>query len=265
MVYKPSRYMKIKNLIVFTFIGLMAISCNKDPNDVRILNLEGEFVISADQELTDNGPKFGYRITTLNDQDCKSSDILYTLIDQEGELNLILEDITQIDDCPTEEGKVEETIPLNIANGTTDIAISLRNVVKNTGTIETTELQHTLELDTPEGILIGNKIVNRMPSQVVFGYIYDANQDPVDSSLLDSLSSFSNRVLIDGYYTSSFSIDNQQALFLDNITTPPIHNDVYYHLEDKESFLSFIEQYKSSHSNYFFNLRDAATGEVILL
>ena len=243
----------------------MAISCNKDPNDVRILNLEGEFVISADQVLTENGPRFSYRITTINDQDCKSSDILYTLIDQEGELNLILEDITQIDDCPTEEGQLEETIPLNIAIGTTDIAISLRNVVKNNGTIETTDLQHALHIDTPEGILVGNKIVNRMPSQVIFGYIYNTNQDPIDPSLLDSLSSFSNRDLIDGYYTSYFSIDNQQAVFFDYFTTPPIHNDVYYHLEDKEAFLSFIEQYKGSHSNYVFNLRDAATGEIISL
>lgn len=257
--------MKIKNLIVFIIIGLIAISCNKDPNDVTILNLEGEFVISAGQVLTDNGPKFSYRVTTINDQDCNSSDILYTLIDQEGELNLILEDITHIDDCPTDAGQVEETIPLNIANGTTDIAISLRNVVKNTGTIETTELQYIMELDAPEGILLGNKIVNRIPSQVIFGYIYDASQDQVDTSLLDSLSSFSNRDLIDGYYTSYFSIKNQQAVLLDYITTPPIHRDVYYHLEDKEAFLSFIEQYKSIHSNYGFNLRDAATGEIILL
>ncbi len=64
----------------------MAISCHKDPNGVRILNLGGEFVISADQVLTDNGPRFSYRITTINDQDCNSSDIVYTLIDQEGEL-----------------------------------------------------------------------------------------------------------------------------------------------------------------------------------
>ncbi len=57
-----------------------------------------------------------------------------------------------------------------------------------------------------------------MPSQVIFGYIYDTNQDPVDPSLLDSLSSFSNRDLIDGYYTSYFSIDNQQAVFFDYFT-----------------------------------------------
>ena len=74
-------------------MGLMVISCHKDPNGLRILNLEGEFIISADQVFTDNGPKFSYRITSINDQDCNSSDILYTLIDQEGELNLILEDI----------------------------------------------------------------------------------------------------------------------------------------------------------------------------
>jgi len=255
--------MKIINLIVFIFLGLMVISCHKDPNGLRILNLGGEFIISADQVFTDNGPKFSYRITTINDQDCNSSDILYTLIDQEGELNLILEDITQIDDCPTEEGQVEEIIPINIESGTTDIAISLKNVVKNTGTIETTALHYTLKIDTPEGILLGNNIVNRMPSQVIFGYIYDTNQDPVDTILLDSLSSYSNRYLIDGYYTSYFSIDNQQAVFFDYFNTPPIHNDVYYHLENKEAFLSFIEQYKGSHSNYVFNLRDASTGEII--
>ena len=261
----PRMYMKIKNFIVFIFLGLLATSCNKDPNDLRILNLEGEFLINADQVLTENGPRFSYRITTINEQDCKSSDIIYTLIDQEGELNLILEDISQLEDCPTDKGQVVETIPINIANGTSDIAISLRNVVKNTGTINTTELQYLMQLDTPEGILIGNLAVNRISSQVIFGYIFDANQEPVDTNLLDSLSNYSNGNLIDGYYTSYLSVDNQEPVLLDDITTPPVHTDIYFDIEDKEAFLSFIEQYKSDHSNYGFHLRDAATGEIILL
>ncbi len=257
--------MKIKNLIVFIFLGLIASSCNKDPYDLTVLNLEGEFIIAADQVITNNGPKFSYRITTINDQDCKSSDIQYTLIDQEGVLNLILEDITQIEDCPSDQGQVVENIRLNIADGTNDIAISLRNIVKNTGTIKTTALQHILELDTPEGILVGNTVVNRMPSQVIFGYIFDANQNPVAPELLDQLSNFNTKSLINGYYTSYFSIENQNAVFADDITTPNVHSDVYYHIENKFEFIEFIENFKEEHPNYGFHFKDAANGDILFL
>lgn len=260
----PDIYMKIKNLVLFLFLGLIVTSCNKDANDLRILNLEGEFLIGADQELTPNGPRFSYRISTINDQECKSSEIVYTLIDQEGELNLTLEDITQIEDCPTGKGQVVESIPLSIAEGITDIAISLSNVVKYTGTIETTPLHHIMKLPNPEGILIGNTIVNRIPPQVIFGSIYDINQDPISANLLQSLSNFSVKNIIDGYYTSNFSIENQLTVINNDISTPPIHSDVSYYIEDKDAFKDFVNLYKEDHSNLIFQFIDAETGEQLL-
>ncbi len=263
----PHSYMKIKNLILFLSIGLIAISCNKDPNDLRVLNLEGEIIVSADQILTSNGPKFSYSLTTVNAQECATSDIEYTLIDQEGELNLILEDISQEEDCASGSGNPVESIPLNIVNGVTEIAISLRNIVKNAGRIETTELQHILKLDAPEGIVVGNTVVNRMPTDVLFGIVSGEDMtNPLFQNLMDSLSQFSIDVLPDGYYTSYFSINNQQAEIIDNWSgITDTHLDVYYRIEDKEAFEAFITQYKENYSDFGFILRDAANGEILFL
>lgn len=257
--------MKIENLLLLIILGCLA-SCSKNASDLEVLNLEGEFVINADQRFTENGSAFSYYITTANDQECQSSEIVYRLLDVEGELNLILEDITQIENCPSDAGKVEAYIPVSIVEGKTDVSISLRNVVKNKGTLESTATQYKLDLPNSEGIIIGNSVVNKMPEDVLFGVVTGVNlQDPVMQNLLDSLDQFNQGSLTDGYYTSYFSVSDGEANFLDDTPTPAEHKDVYYRLENKEAFIDFIRAYKENHNIFGFRLRDSANGELILI
>lgn len=247
-------------LVLATFL----LSCSKEAEDKQVINLAGEFIINADQILTAAGPIFGYRIETVNNQDCLSSDILYTLIDEEGELNLTIEDISEVENCPSNEGKVVENIPLHIETGNTNIAISLRDIVKNKGSIQTNSIAYKLTIPEAEGILLGNLEVMKLPEDVIFGtLIAEDLESTIIRSFLDSLQEFSVNVLPDGYYTNNFSVENGQAIVSGETNLSDVHQDVYFRVEDKEAFQNFILSYKENHTSLALSLIDAATGEYL--
>jgi len=255
--------MSIKEVGILFLLGMSIISCSKDPSELKFLNLEGEFIVSADQVLTESGPKFGYKVTTINEQDCQSSNIIYRLIDVEGEINLILEDITEIEDCPSESGLISQSIPLNISNVNTEVAISLRNVVKNTGTIRTTAAQYLLLIENPEGIILGNSVVNKLPQDVLFGTIYNSSQDGVDSELIENLNALSDMSLLNGFFTTNFSVINNKAEVIDEAPLSVAHEDFYFRPNNKEEFIETMAELKLNNPSYSFHFVDASNGAKI--
>lgn len=241
------------------FVAILLISCSKENGSYSVLNLEGEFIINVNQSLTEEGPWVSLDISTVHTQECGSSEIIYEIRQEESGVNLVLEDISVEDDCATEEGIVTQKIALPNQQKDIDIAISLRDVIKNKGTIQVDDDKFTLNLNTTNGIILARYIVNRIPEDLVFGTINIEDATTIDQVTvgLDSLSDQSLDIGHYGIFTNTANGFN----ILDHDVVGNNH-EVYFRPTDIEAFRTKLDAIKADNPSINIYLVNAY-GEIL--
>lgn len=242
-------------ILFFPFILLFGLSaCSKESTDLQIVNLEGEFIISASQGLSGQGPQFLLNISTVREQSCSASQIEYSLQSTESGRDIVIENILELEDCSTGKGIVSENIQLNSNQEKVDISVALRDIVKNKGQLNISDTEYLLSFNSLEGIFIGRQSVKRIPADLIFGSIEIGNQTHLNE-ILDILNPFSTHVLEDGDYALFQKIGNNITL-ISNQESEEVKN-IYFRITDIDGFADALNDVRAQYPHNNISLLNA--------
>lgn len=233
---------------------IVSISCNKDTGELSVVNLDGEFTLSVSQELLPTGPDFSLKVETTNIQECADAEIVYEVRSEESGVNVILQDISQIEDCNSGAGVARRYISINTDGQDTDLSISLRSAVKNIGVINITPNSYTLEMNTLDGIIISRDMIERIPEDLVIGYI-SGNDDSEIESVHNAIRSWEDAPLLDGDF-GLFTIAFGNINFVD-FEAPADTRPTYLRVHDWSNFTSSLESIRLAHPTLDIQMVDA--------
>jgi len=242
----------MKTYLLQILILLTLSGCAKEGGDIQFVNLEGEFIVSASQGLSAEGPHFLLHIQTVDEQNCDASEIKISLQTVESGTDIVIENIVLIDDCPSEKGVVFKDVELPITQAVSDLSVSLRDVVKNKGQLFTSENQHTLVFNSMEGLFLGRQAVNRITTDMVFGYVYDKDAQYEIEQILQE---YNMGTVNDGDYALFKKEGNN--ISLNSTPESAMGRNLVLKIEDSEEFNTRIHELRGTYPNAEINLVNA--------
>ncbi len=159
-------------ILAFCFF---CIACSEGPPAVTFIQLEKDIELNLWQELTVNGAQPQLLLKTIDAYNCEEGEIIseYSLSNQT--IDLFLESIQIPDDCNNSSNVFFKRIhPIDLEVGSYDFFVHLSDIVSNEGSLNYSEDQIELSLNTTNGIKFNNSIMNRIPQNTVWGYVHDS-------------------------------------------------------------------------------------------
>ena len=159
-------------ILSFFFCILLLGSCKTDPvvGPVNI-DIEDEFNVLLWEKLGDNERTFFVNLETILANSCEDAEIEYTQINQSQGIFLTVNDIIN-DHCALGSFPAKANVDVGpLANTDYDVDINLKNVIPNTGKLTVTNDYYEINIDEPNGILIPNNRLYKVPENTIWGYV----------------------------------------------------------------------------------------------
>lgn len=173
-------YLQINILHFCLGISLLLFGCSKEPETQGFINIDDQYEIQLHQDLTPEGGQPALHVSSLEPHECTNSYISYQTLVSEEKLQLFLHDILTEGECETGNEIVSEHVPIAISSGSLPIEINLKNVVKNSGTLYTDDIEFDLKLDRFDGLKISKTTINKIHPRMIWGSYSLSNQSIAD-------------------------------------------------------------------------------------
>jgi len=157
--------------IIALFCVLQSCSVFEDPEEFTFVNVGADYIIELSQslEIGNNALLFNIQSTQMNN--CVESHIDVKTSVTNSELQLILGNIISQDPCLRIPNQLESSAKFDLDTRNYNINISLQDVIQNFGTVAVSNESFTIELETENGIIIGQQKINIIPDGFVWGRI----------------------------------------------------------------------------------------------
>ena len=152
---------------------LGAAASQKDNDHPPVVDIPVTFQIKMQEKLQAGPRPLQFQISSMEALDCENYTIAYDY-DRKGQrLNLILTDFALADPCIAGEGFALTLLDLGILQpGSYPLTISLRNTIKNKGTLTVTEDSYSVKMETSYGIWTTTTPVYRIPDHIIWGGVF---------------------------------------------------------------------------------------------
>lgn len=164
-------------------LGIVVIlfsSCQDDLGSENFINLEDEYELYITQELSPIGGLASLEIKTSQLLNCSNYSIPYELIIESDHIDLTIEKVTIEGNCISEPTIITELVDFKLDNNNIGINISLQEVVSNNGTIQVSDDEISLRLNSNDGIKISKAKINRIPRNMMWGKIEGGKIESID-------------------------------------------------------------------------------------
>lgn len=262
--------MKQLNTIRWILVGVVAfalVGCKleslQDP--IIVTNIEKEFYINLWEELYPNTRNLRIDLQSIKNQDCLNYTIEYKWEAASNQFDLEINDITAPADCLPGIGPANAKIGVgDLENQFFKMKIGLGEAVINEGQLVVDGETYTLQMDTEEGIIIPEKVLRRVPSSSVWGFV--AYQNGTDQStandLLEQLNTFGNPMtLTEGKY-GYFSFLDNKLLVSGAPETGQVSSFIIEYDGDQKAIQEVVENFRANHSGSVSLKVLTSTGEV---
>lgn len=236
-----------KALLYLTVLIITISSCSlfEEPDELTIVNIGTDYFVELSQTLVPGKNALELRVTSLEQNTCDGSYIDINSQLTSNQIQLILGEIISPEPCAKTVNQLTSNIEYALTESNYDINISLKDIAQNHGHIMVTDDKFTIELETENGITIGQQTINIIPDGFVWGSIStnDIRQTQSMKSLLNELE-ISNHPhsLKDGNY-SHFEIEDS------NVDIKDIENQgtyyEYFLLKQQSTFHTIQTQLES--------------------
>ena len=172
--------MRIRFSRLFVFLStslflLSAVSCKKetieDPDVV--ISVDPEFLVDLFElrNPVDGSPELGFWVETISDYPCSEGTFLSQVLEQDGAFRLVLDEVVIPDSCPTTSGPVSDFVPLGeLSSGVSPLTFSIASALNSQGELLLQEDVFEWVVDKEVGIEVLNRVVNRIPDGLIWGY-----------------------------------------------------------------------------------------------
>lgn len=262
--------MKQLNTLRWILVGVVAfalVSCKleslQDP--IIVTNIEKEFYINLWEELYPNSRNLRIDLQSIKNQDCLNYTIDYKWEAASNQFDLEINDITPPSDCLPGIGPANAKIGVgDLGNQFFKMKIGLGEAVINEGQLVVGGDSYTLQMDTEEGIIIPEKVLRRVPSHSVWGFV--AYQNSADQStasdLLGQLNTFGTPMaLTEGKY-GYFSFLDNKLLVSGAPETGQVSSFIIEYDGDQKAIQEVVENFRANHSGTVSLKVLTSTGEV---
>ena len=182
---------KFNTKIFYTIISAALLTfcgCSKQSEPSSYIYIDDQYEVKLHQLLTESGGVPSLQINTLRAYECLNSYIAHQTIITNEKIKLFLNDVLVEGDCMAGNGIIREEVSVKSANSAIPIEIILKNVVTNTGTLYSNNLEIEMILDNFDGLKISKTHINRIYPKLIWGS-FNANTTEVKQLITDYLAS----------------------------------------------------------------------------
>lgn len=162
-----------KVYLYITLYILTVSSCSlfEEPEQLTIVNIGTDYFVELSQTLQSGTNPLLLNVTSIEQNNCKDSyiDIQSNLIGRQ--INLTLGEIISPSQCAKTDHQLSSDVEFELQESDYNINISLKDIVQNHGHIMVSDEKFTIELETENGITIGQQTINIIPDGYVWGSI----------------------------------------------------------------------------------------------
>jgi len=163
----------LKAYIYLFILSFLAQACSvfEEPEEFTLVNIGTDYIIELSQTLQLGSNAMLFNIKTTQMDNCIDSHIDVESKIIENQLQLILGDIITHNPCLQIPNQLESSAKFTLSTRDYDINISLKDVIQNFGTVSVSDESFTIELETENGIIIGQQKINIIPDDYIWGRI----------------------------------------------------------------------------------------------
>jgi hypothetical protein len=240
-------------LILILLFVTACTKLNEDPNEIININDDLEVIIWED--LVDGERFFTFTIETITEQNCENYQIDYTLDQTAQQINLSINQLSLQGECQPGNATASEVIRIGqLPPNNYDLQLNLNNnEIINSGRLMVSFSQYQVALDSDHGIIISDKLLNRIPENTIWGYIgfYDLNRET--DVELDFESAMTDLVLPHnlpiGYYGQfRLNEENELTVKADQDYTKQ-YNFLYEFEGDEQNLIGPLEDLRATYGN----------------
>lgn len=240
-------------------LGIVALvcacgwGCKLDQGDKDVIvKVDPEIRIGMQEEL-DSIRSFSLIFTTIEAQSCSMNTFNYNSGRIGSQLSLDLFGIQEIPNCQTGPGQVSGKTSFDyLPNGLYNLTLNLKNTVTATGQLNVSTEKYELEVEDGLGFTPGQATLNRVPQQVVWGYVAfkDATYSGDAQMFLNEVKGKMETTTLAKGDFGYFAVDGIGRLTLSN--SPDYSNLTTFYgklVGDIGSLTALLENYRSQYPN----------------
>lgn len=243
----------ILRLILFLSAGVLLYSCQNGKEDpIVIVTTDPEFQVDLFEQRSaaDGSPTFGLWIRSIEKFPC-SNYVLENEVQVAGaDISVHLSNVHAPDTCKGGSAVAQAFVPIgNLAPGTYNLTLSLAGAIENTAVLNVFENRYELTVDHPQGVDFQNLVVNKMPENLIWGYILtpDATATERAGAFLADLKAITSEHNLPAGYYSYFSVSGTGLISLHAGFVPaaPVETFVRKFNSTPGSLQNLLQQYRS--------------------
>lgn len=240
--------------VLFLFCGFLLNACQNGKDDpVVIVTTDPEFQVDLFEQRStvDGSPVFGLWIRSVEKFPC-SNYVLENEVQVAGaDISVHLSSVQSPDTCQGAAAVAQAFVPIgNLPNGTYNLTLSLADAIENKAVLNVFGDRYELTVEYPQGIDFQNLVVNKMPENLLWGYVLTPDAAATDRAavfLADLKSITAEHNLPAGYY-SYFTVSGTGLISLHAGFVPaaPVQVFVRKFVSGPENLQNLLQQYRSS-------------------
>lgn len=189
-------------LFLFSILLLIGTSCSKDEPDTQF-NVNTDFVIDMEEELSPTGSTLLFKVKTTNEQECLDTGIDISFDRTATRITLSFLDLITPEEC------IAGSAPATASVSTGDLAtinyrfqIDLRGEVESEGILNILGDRYIVSFVEASGFEFLEKTLLRIPRNTIWGYVNhsESNEEMAADFISDLGENSSDATLEEGYY-----------------------------------------------------------------
>lgn len=215
----------LRRFSFFVFFALAISACRVEEDKDVVVTIPPEYAVDLFEHraASDGTPVFGLWIESMEKYPCSGCIIETEVSIQPGSIAVTIIKVTEPEPCAGDSTRARQFVPIgNLADGTYEFNLSLRDVIVNKGSLTVASGRYTLLLPDANGIVIENFVLQTLPEGIVWGYAAtpDEAAQPVADNFLEDLKTLTTENGLPPGFYSYFTISGTGNLFFHKSIAP---------------------------------------------
>lgn len=164
---KSCRFNYMKTTYFLFIISVLLFSCESEPEE-QVNTLGSEIILSLAEYLEPQEKTLSFKFLSEKDFPCINYQISHNMQRTGNTITIELSSIEKADVCLDAIGPATAFVDVsNLPEGDYDLTIKVGKAISNHGTLSVTPQAYKLSIKEPQGLIIENKTLSRVPDNVI--------------------------------------------------------------------------------------------------
>ena len=250
--------LKSTSRVAIVFLLIFTFGCKEDKiiEDVNV-TIENEFKILLWESLEENNRSFNLNVETIKLESCENTliDVAPSIVG--NDISFTIHDIPE-PDCPAPIFIADANVEIGtLISPSYEMIISLKDVIKNEGTLTVESDYYELEMRESNGIVVPETRLYKVPQNTIWGYIAsdNSNADSVADGFLNEIDNVADdQDYIDGYYGYFSAENNELTILKENLSQSSVRTFGFSYEGDTADLVDVLSNFRSQNVDVEFKI-----------